>query len=408
MKILYNILGILFIPFFYIFARKKGLKGDIRERLVLYNSKVKNPIWFHCASVGELNVAKPLIKHFSKEHPVLVTVFSPRGKPYAEKLFPDVEVRAVPFDISFFIKKFLRMYNPKMLILVEGEFWHNLVTVSSKRIKVLSVNTRISPKSFRTYMKYFFFYWPIFSSISLFLARSEKDVAYLRKLVDDKKKVILCGDLKLVSSIPEKEVPLRTRGKTVIIAGSTHFPEENILLSVFKRIKKDYPNTVLIIAPRHLERIKDISITVKKYGFSYSLRSETDALDKDVYIVDTIGELSGLYRYATVVFVGGTFAPVGGHNILEPALFNKPVIIGKHYEKIKSIFSFLSKKGAVVSVSSEEELEDWLRKAIEGEFKPKIDIVKEQEKVLDCYLKNIQKQWRKDEPDRADKTVLHR
>ncbi len=408
MRFLYDILGIIFIPFFSLFSKKKGYSVDLKERLVFQKPQTEKPVWFHCASVGELNVAKPLIKEILKEQPVLITVFSPRGKSYAKKLFPEAEVRAVPFDISFIISRFLKKYSPKMLVLVEGEFWYNLINQSKKDIKIISVNTRISPKSFRTYMKYQFFYKKIFNAIDLFLARSERDVSYLRRLVKDKKKIILCGDLKLVSSIPEKEVPLKTKGKTVIVAGSTHFPEESIILSVFKSIKKDYPDTTLILAPRHIERIKDVALTVEKFGFSYSFRTKTDVLDTDVYIIDTLGELAGLYRYATVVFVGGTFVPVGGHNILEPALLNKPVIIGKHFEKIRSMYSFLHKKGAVVSVSSEEELEDWIRKAIEGEFKPKIDLVKEQEKVLSCYTGNIKRFWRKDEPRSTGKTVLHR
>ncbi|NPA53397.1 MAG: 3-deoxy-D-manno-octulosonic acid transferase [Aquificae bacterium] len=401
-------MGIIFIPVFSFFSKKKGYSVDLKERLVFQKPKIKNPVWFHCASVGELNVAKPLIKEVLKEKPVLITVFSPRGKSYAKKLFPEAEVRAIPFDISFLIKRFLKKYCPEVLILVEGEFWYNLITQTKSFSKIVSVNTRISPKSFKKYMKYSFFYRKIFDSIDLFLVRSEQDISFLKKLVKDKKKIVLCGDLKLVSSIPEKEVFLKTNGKPIIVAGSTHFPEESILFSVLKKIKKDYPDISLVIAPRHLERVKDISLTAEKFGFSYSFRSQTDSINTDIYIVDTLGELSGLYKYAKVVFVGGTFVPIGGHNILEPALLNKPVIIGKFFEKIKNMYSFLHKKGAVVAVSSEEELESWIRKALEGDFKPKIDLTKEQEKVLSCYTEKIKHLWRGNEPDKACKTVLYR
>lgn len=409
-KWLYNTLGAFAVPFFYFFSLKKGYKVSLKERFVLYRENQKNAVWFHCASVGELNVAKPLIEHFSKKYPILITVFSPRGKNYAKKLYPYAKVYELPFDISFLIKKFLNIHSPKILILIEGEFWFNLVNETSRKINIISVNTRISPKSFKTYKKYFFFYKYVFEKISLFLTRSEKDVSFLKEIVKDKKKIVLCGDLKLISSAVDKDVYLKTRGKDLIVAGSTHYPEESILISVFKKIKKKFPNTALVIAPRHLERVKEIEKYLKEEGLGYSLRSKSDEISEDIYIVDTLGELAGIYKYAKVVFVGGTIAPVGGHNILEPALLSKPVIIGNNYEKIEDIFNYLSRIGAVVSVSSDEELEKYVIKALKGEFKPKIDLIKEQEEILSCYIENINRYLEKKENDRdtAGKTVLYR
>ncbi len=388
-RFFYNILGIFLIPVFFLLSKKKGYRVSLKERFVLQKPETKNPIWFHCASVGELNVAKPLIDYYSEKYPVLITVFSPRGKDYAKRNFEKLEVVEIPFDISFLIRRFLKLYNPRILILVEGEFWFNLVVESSKNTDIISVNTRISPDSFKKYRKFSFFYRNIFSSISLYLARSEVDVSYLKEIVEDKKKIILCGDLKLVSSSETKDVYLKTNGRILIVAGSTHYPEENILISVYKKLKKIYPDLALVIAPRHLERVREIKRFIKEEGLSYQLRSKSVSIDSDVYIVDTLGELSGIYKYAKVVFVGGTIAPVGGHNILEPALLSKPVIIGNRYEKIDSMYRLLSKIGAVVSVSSDEELSDYIVKAIEGEFKPKVDLIKEKEKVFTCYTENI-------------------
>ncbi len=406
----YNLLGIILIPFFYLFSFKKGFKLSLKERFVFYKENQKHAVWFHCASVGELNVAKPLIEYYRQKYPILITVFSPRGKFYAKRLYPYAKVYELPFDISFIVKKFLKVHSPKILLNVEGEFWFNLVDETSKKTNVISVNTRISPKSFKIYKKFFFFYRYIFENISLFLARSEKDVSFLKELVDNKKKIVLCGDLKLVSSAVDKDVYLKTRGKILIVAGSTHYPEESILLSIYKKIKRKYPDTALVIAPRHLERVREVENLLKEEGFSYSLRSKSDEIIGDVYVVDTLGELPGIYKYAKVVFVGGTIAPVGGHNILEPALLSKPVIIGNNYEKIEDIFKYLSKIGAVVSVSSDEELEKYIIKALEGEFKPKIDLVKEQEEIFNCYVKNIDRYLEKevDEKDSVGRAVLHR
>ncbi len=389
MEILYSLLNLVFAFGFYIITKKKGYSPDIKERLVLYNSKEKGFLWFHCASVGELNLAKPLIEHFSKNHKILITVFSPRGKDYAKKLYPFAIIKPLPFDFSFSVKRFLKKFQPEALIIVEGELWYNLIKEASKQIPVISVNTRISPKSFKLYRRLSFLYKKTLNRFALFLVRSEKDLYFLKHLIKDEKKAVLCGDLKVVSSGEVKEIFLDKKGKKVIVAGSTHSPEEEILLDVFKNIKKDFPESVLIIAPRHLERIEDIENSVKKHGFSYSFRTKTDKLYTDVYIVDTIGELSGIYRYADVVFIGGTFAPVGGHNILEPVFFKKPVVIGPNYQKIEDMYDFLKKRNAVSSVNSKEELERFIKKVLNGQVYVDINLEKEKEKVLSCYVNHI-------------------
>jgi len=305
----------------------------------------------------------------------------------------------LPFDISFLIKRFLEKNNVKAVFIVEGELWYNLIKESSKRIPVVSINTRISPKSFKLYKRFGFFFKRILNRFSLFIARSKTDEKFLKELVTEKSKIVLCGDLKLFSSIPEKNVKLKIKSRKVIVAGSTHHPEEEILIEIYKKLKEDIKDLTLIIAPRHLERIGDVISTVKKHGLTYSLRTETDKVEKDIYIIDTIGELSGIYRYADVVFVGGTVAPVGGHNILEPALLNKPVVIGKHYEKIKEIFELLNKKGAVFCAKDETELEKYLKKALEGSVKTDIDLRKQSEEIFNCYIKNVnkilEKAWKK-------------
>jgi len=175
----------------------------------------------------------------------------------------------------------------------------------------------------------------------------------------------------------------------VVIAGSTHEPEEKIILSVFKRLKKDFPELVLVLAPRHLERLDDIKKLIEGSGFEYSLRSQTKKIENDVYLVDTLGELAGLYRYADVVFVGGTIADVGGHNILEPALENKPVIIGKNYYKIKELYNMLKDYNIVFSVEDEEELYYRIKGILSEGFKVNVDFKSLQEEIRKCYINNI-------------------
>jgi len=315
----------------------------------------KKALWFHCASVGELNLSRPLIEQFRRKYKIVITVSSPRGKDYAKKTFPDAVVRAVPFDFPFLIKKFIKIYRPKALIIAEGELWYNLITVSSGYIPVISVNGRISPKSFERYKKLPFFYKKLFNSFRLIIARSKSDIRRINKFLHQRSTAVLCGDLKFVSSKKPEKIKLSKKGK-IIVAGSTHRPEEKILINVFKKLKEIYTDLKLIIAPRHTERVDEVIKLVEGSGLSYSLRSQTDKLETDIYIIDTLGELSGFYEYADVVFIGGTIAPVGGHNILEAVLQNRPVVIGKHYDKISDTVEELLPEGIVKVAKDENEL----------------------------------------------------
>ncbi|WP_457640212.1 3-deoxy-D-manno-octulosonic acid transferase [Persephonella sp.] len=384
-SLLYSLILFLSLPFLYMVLRKKGYSLDLEERFVLYRSKKNSPIWFHCASVGELNVAQPLIEYFQKENNILITVFSPRGKEYAQKKYPSAAVKAVPFDLSFLVSRFIKIHSPKALIVVEGEQWFNLITESSQHMPVVSVNARISPDSFRWYRKLSFVYKKIFESYSLIIARSEKDSQYIKHFTD---RVVVCGDLKFVSSKNRKDVELKIKGR-VLLAGSTHVPEEEVLVEVFKELRKKYPDLKLVIAPRHLERLNDVKETVSRYGLKYSLRTQTRQPDSDVYLVDTLGELSGLYRYADAVFIGGTIADIGGHNILEAVLENKKVVIGKNYHKIKETVEELKKEGAVLVAENKTQLKKALEEVLKNPY-TEINFENRAENIFNCYINSIQ------------------
>ena len=376
------------LPVYIFLNRKKGYTFNLKERLVLYSDKEQNNLWFHCASVGELNVARPLIEYYKDRYNILITVFSPRGIDYAKKQYPYATVRTLPFDIPFLFKKFIKIYNPVAVVSIEGEFWFNFVNTAHRFIPFISANTRISDNSYKKYKRWRFFYKKIFNSIDLFLVRSDKDYQYLKDFVDNPEKIILCGDLKFISSKSKKDIKFHKKGK-ILIAGSTHAPEEKIILQVFKKLKEKYPDLHLIIAPRHLERIEEVKKLIENSGFSYQLRSKSDIMEKDIYLIDTIGELSGFYKYANLVFIGGTIANIGGHNVLEAALENKPVVIGKHYHKIDDIVKQLKDKIVFVA-EDEKKLEDTisslLNKGIEN-----IDLSKEVDRIFRCYVQNINK-----------------
>jgi len=388
----YQLIYILFfLPIFSLLTKKKGYSLNFKDRFFPDCEENKEYIWFHCASVGELNLAKPLINKLKKENNILITVFSPRGLDYGKKEFNDVKVIPLPFDLAFSINRFLNSYRIKLGLIVEEEYWFNLLTISSKRFPILSVNSRVSKKSFKKYKKFYFFYRYIFNSFSKYLVRSETDYLYLKQLVK-KEKLKLCGDLKYISAKPKKDVYLEKNNKKLIILASSHLGEEELVLKVFSKLKKEIDNLALLIAPRHLERVKEIEELIKKFGLNYSLRTENNNIEKDVYILNTLGELSGIYKYADVVVMGGTFVDIGGHNILEALYFNKPVIVGQFTYKIEDLVKKFSEYGIVIKAETEEKLLNSLREFLLNKKRVKnFSLNCLSEKILSCYENKILK-----------------
>jgi 3-deoxy-D-manno-octulosonic-acid transferase len=380
------LLGFLFfVPVWVVLNKRKGYSIGFLERCLINTKKLNSqPVWIHCASTGEIKTAMPIIQYISSKESVLLTIFSPRSYDFAIRNLDNVNVVFLPFDFGFLIKRFLKVYKPKLLIIEEAEFWFNLVYFSSKAIPILSINTKL-PKSVNN-----FYYQEVLKRFSKFIVKSKKDKEVLTKVVDGNK-VSVCGNLKILSQINQKNVNIDKNSRKLILAGSTHNPEEEMLFDVFKEIKEHYPDVSLVIAPRHIERVNQLTNIAKKYGFSYSLRSNDNIINTDIYIIDTLGELSSLYKIADVVFVGGTVAKVGGHNIFEPILSGKKVIIGNNYFKIKDLVEEAKSLDAIIIVEDKNQLKDAILKILKN---PDIDvdIKKLQNDIYECYKKEID-QW---------------
>ena len=391
-RIIYEITYfLLFLPIFSLLTKKKGYSLNFSDRIYPKSSDNREYIWFHCASVGELNLAKPLIEKLKEKNNILITVFSPRGLDFGRKIFPDTTVIPVPFDLTLSVKKFLNSYRIKAGIIVEEEYWFNLITYSSKKFPVISVNSRVSKNSFNRYKKFYFFYRYIFNSFNQFLVRSKTDLEYLKKLVKDNKKLKLCGDLKYLSSISKKDIYLEKNNKKLILLASSHRGEEELLIKVFLALKKKFKDLALLIAPRHLDRLGEIKDLLKRYSLDYSLRTDTKKVNGDVYILNTLGELSGIYKYADVVVMGGTFTDIGGHNILEAIYYKKPVIVGSYTYKINDLVKEFEKIGFVKRANSEIELEKILEKLLNTNLKIDFSLEERGKEILNCYLKNLEK-----------------
>lgn len=380
-RFLYNalvlLLSVFVVPVWWFVYKKKGYSIGLKDRFFPQKLDVKaGAVWIHCASVGEIKTAMPVIEYISSKTPVFLTVFSPRAYSFAKQTL-NIPVTFLPFDLSFLITKFIKLNRPKLLILVEGELWFNLVTVSSRYFPLISINSHVPKLAV---------YKPILSRISQFILKSSEDEHKLKSF-GIKSDIKVCGNLKILSKVNEKEVNFYT-DKKVILAGSTHHPEEEIIIDIFKQIKEANPDLMLIIAPRHVERVKEVCQLAEKNGFSCSLRTQTTSPQTDIYVIDTVGELSSFYRFADAVFVGGTIANIGGHNIFEPILAGKNVVIGKYHHKIRELVEEAKKLGAIQIVADRQSLKQAIEENLRNSDIDR-DIKKLQEDVLNCYKQTL-------------------
>ena len=374
MNIIYYIFALLLylisIPFLIFLSFKKKYRHSIPARFFL----IKNPPFdkklhhFHSCSLGETKALKPIIEKFEE---INLTVITNTGYEEAKK-YKNTNVRFLPFEI--FIPFWLKPC--KSLVVVEAELWLMLFYIAKKRCKkTILINARISDKSYPKYMKFKWFYSHLFKYIDTIFAQSETDKKRLLNL--GAKNVIVAGNIKSVVDYKITKHYKKPQEK-LIIAGSTHKREEEIILDAFKNSSL---NSKLIIVPRHPERFdevyKIIESFAKKHNFSYG--KIDNGFDNDIILVDKMGELINLYAIADIVILGGSFVDnVGGHNPLEVAYFNKPLISGKYIFNQHTLFEMVENSYIV----DKSELSDILTKNLKNSY------IKNQGN-LDIILKEI-------------------
>ncbi len=307
------------LPFLLFLLLKPKYKKSIPARFFLY----KNPpfsqktYYFHACSLGETKALKPIINKFDK---VNLSVITNTGYEEAKK-YKNAEIRFLPYEI--FIPFWFRPC--KTLVVMEAELWYMLFFTGKKRCsKTVLLNARISDKSYSKYMKFKWFYRQIFKNIDLVLAQSEKDKKRLQEL--GAKRVEVVGNIKTYF---EPEITKNyKKTKPLIVLASTHAGEEEKILPQI-----DLKKYQVAIVPRHPERFDEVAKFSQKYGEVEKLSNlKSNKLTKDIVIVDKMGELINFYNIADVVILGGSFVDnVGGHNPIEPAYFNLPIISGKYY-----------------------------------------------------------------------------
>ncbi|MFA5181890.1 MAG: 3-deoxy-D-manno-octulosonic acid transferase [Syntrophales bacterium] len=383
---LYNIIlfiaASLAVPYYLLkmaltgkYRRSLGAKfGMIREELFLTMEGAPR-IWIHAVSVGEVTAAAPIVAALRAELPgacIVLSTSTETGQDMAGSLAKEATaIIYYPLDIPFVVRKVIDRVNPDVFVMTETELWPNFLHACKERnIKVIMVNGRISPRSFRRYRLSRFFWKRVLKFVNRVGVISDVDGKRILSLGLPPERMEIMGNAKYdglaakVSPALEEEVAKRLNiapEEQVFVAGSTHEGEESVVLDVYRRLLADYPAMKLILIPRHVERGAAVRDIVERSGFSdvvtlSAINGGQRRRSERIIVVDVIGELFKIYSLATVVFCGGSLVPKGGQNILEPAAWGKVVFHGPSMDDFLSEKNILAGIGAGITVADGEEL----------------------------------------------------
>lgn len=333
-------LFILALPLLAYLSFKPKYKQSIPARFFLFKNNRfhrSKEIWFHLCSYGEAIALKPILDLIPANSEIAISTITQTGFSQAKKY--KAEVRYLPYEmyLPFWIRKH------KVLVVLEAEFWYMLFTVAfAKGTKIILLNARIPDKSVQSYMKYRWFYKRMLKKVAVVFVQSEIDKERFKAL--GAKNIHVIGNIKLAGDIIATQTYPKPDNE-VIVAGSTHETEEEIVLDAYVKYKKEY-DAKLIIVPRHPERFESVYQLMQKYAKEHQLTlskfSEDKTLGTDMILVDMMGELNNIYKISDVAILGGAFKDdVGGHNPLEPAFFGCKIISGKHYFNLKELFKYV-------------------------------------------------------------------
>lgn len=380
MHLIYNLLTIvivmLAIPVFIMrLIREKGFGQRLRQSFGFLPEEdvegvvQKDCIWVHAASVGEIVAASPIIKeikqHFPQK-PILVSVVTATGYAMAKRIITDADsIIFFPLDLPGISHYVVKRIRPSVFLLVETELWPNFLRVARRfSIPVMMVNGRISDKSVRRYRYLHTVLKSMLDTVTTFCMQSAIDAEYIVRLGADPKRVVVTGNTKFDQNYTnvtqeEQQIICSEMGFShafpILVAGSTHKGEEEILFAAMQQVRQGFPQAKLVIAPRDIMRVDELIHLAKSFNFVAKRRTllrENPTEQHDVVILDTIGELGKIYSIGTIIYVGGSLIPQGGHNILEPAAHGKPILVGPHMFNFKDTYALFSSRNACITVDN--------------------------------------------------------
>lgn len=382
MYLLYDLIllaaAVVVVPYYFLQGLRQGrLALGLRQRLTCYPDgqfagiRDRKVIWVHAASVGEIRAALPLLRGLKEhypEHALAMSTMTETGQVIAREL-PQIDCALLfPYDLSVVVGRALKRINPELIVIVETEIWPNFLRLAQRRqIPVVLVNGRISDRSYPRYRRAQLLTTKILPLFRAFCMQSTLDAERIRQLGAPPERITVTGnikfDMKTVSLDPvnfreDSHIPADC---PVWVAGSTHEGEEEVVLEVYRRLLAEGRKLLLILVPRHPQRCRAVAEKFERQGWPITLRSTMDQDHRsrqsgDVLLVDSVGELLSFYAMADVVFVGGSLIGVGGHNVLEGALVQKPVLFGPHMQNFKDIAKMLLHAGGGRCVGDQEEL----------------------------------------------------
>ncbi|MGB8507252.1 MAG: 3-deoxy-D-manno-octulosonic acid transferase [Pyrinomonadaceae bacterium] len=380
MYFLYSILlGIgvaALLPRFILDALRHGkYAAGFRERtgtLPSFERRGRPVVWLHCVSVGETQAARPLARAVLEAYPshaLVVSTTTMTGQRIAREAFGSSAalVFYFPFDWAWSVRRALRTIQPSLALVMETELWPRFMRECRERgVPIALVNGRISEKSFRRYSRIKFFMKRVVGDLALALMQTDADAARLLALGLAPERVKVSGNVKFDYEERAGQQALtndlRSRfhfasKRPLIIAASTHAPEERVVLEAYKLVTPSTTRPRLLIAPRHPERFAEVASLLASSGLTWTRRNDSPRVDDqtcDVILLDSIGELSGAYPLAEIVFVGGSIASIGGHNVLEPATAARCIVTGAHTSNFGEIVRTFLEQSALVQLPAVE------------------------------------------------------
>ncbi|NJD32431.1 MAG: 3-deoxy-D-manno-octulosonic acid transferase [Gammaproteobacteria bacterium] len=327
-------------------------------------------LWVHAVSVGEVQAAAALIRDLRRRIPgseVVITTVTPTGAQRAAALFGN-EVRHcyLPYDLPGPVRRFLDRIRPSVAIIVETEIWPTLYhELGRRKVPLVMASARVSTKSVERYRRMASLFRETLSHGILIGAQSAADAERFRAIGASPGRVSVTGNVKFDMEIPQSSIDAGREfrahyapGRPVWIAGSTHEGEEDAVLGAHDLVRSRHPSALLLLVPRHPQRFEAVRTLLRRRGRGYAQRSsgQAPAAGDDVFLVDTLGELQMFYAAADVAFVGGSLVPIGGHNLLEPAVLGLPMLSGPHTHNAQDIAELMLQAGALRIVRSREEL----------------------------------------------------
>jgi 3-deoxy-D-manno-octulosonic-acid transferase len=386
MRFLYSFLLILGTPLVLLYFAFRGLNDRAylkrwRERFGFIKADtISGGIVLHAASVGEFNAAKPLIMALLSSYPELpitVTTFTPTGSDRVRRDLGDrVSHFYIPLDLPGATSRFLNRLQPQLLLVMETEIWPNLYHAAQQRkIPLVIANARLSRRSSSRFQRLAGFPRQILQSVTWIGAQSDEDRERLIRCGANPATTDMTGNLKFDLDIPaglnEKGAQLRSAwnaGRPVLVAGSTHEADENVLIPAFVELLNSIPDALLILVPRHPERFERAAELTRTAGLRTELHSQSESCSEQAqcFVIDAMGELMTYYACGDIAYVGGSMGEQGGHNALEPAALGLPVLFGPNMENAKEIAAGLVENHAALVVNDQNELQGTVKKLFEA------------------------------------------